>query len=424
MGRQFAREGLGYALRVPELMIEMGVTRMSRSRGETHGELNVQCGLPGTRSYDGNIHQARFNLSSTTARSSVAKVLAQRANAPEVDWLDLLEDLCRRVLAADREGDPVVKVGALPVELREAHRLEPVLPLGQVTILYGDGGVGKSTLAGAMAVSVNEGVAVIEHWVPRQAPVLYLDWEAGRDALNRRIRGVAMGAHIPRVVQVDYLDCRRRGPLHVFVEDLARLVDREGYGLVVVDSVGMASGTGGEGGDANETALRLFGAFGFLGTTVLAIDHVSKNDAESDTKRSRPYGSVFKSNLARATFEVRRSNDSNVVGVYHRKVNDGPLQPPVSLHVSYGDDGSIAYERQAGLPSELTRSLSLKDQLVAAMRLSGHLSHEELARELDVDPERVRDTLYKYNQGKRNALFNRLPSGAWELLPGALSHAG
>lgn len=420
MRREFAREGLGYALRVPEIMTELTVDRMSRSRGETHGELTVLCGLPGTRSSDGHIHQARFNLTSTTARTSVAKVLQQRSAAPEVDWLDLLEDLCRRVLAADREGDPVAKVGALPMELRENYRLDPLMPLDQVTILFGDGGVGKSTLATAIAVSVQEGVSVVEHWVARQAPVLYLDWEAGRAALNRRVRGVAMGAHIPRVVQIDYLDCRRRGPLHGFAEDVARMVDREGYGLVVVDSVGMASGTGGEGGDANETALRLFGAFGFIGTTILAIDHVNKVDAETTSKRSRPYGSIFKSNLARATYEMRRSESSQVVGVYHMKVNDGPLQPPVGLHVSYSDDGAIVYERQAGLPTELTTSLSLTDQIKAAIRLNGHLTHEELADELGHDPEKVRKLLYRYN----GRYFARLASGRWELLPEAVSHAG
>lgn len=418
MRREFLREGLGYTLRVPELMTELSVDRLGRSRGETHGELRVLCGLPGTKSHDGHIHQARFNLTSTTARSSVAKLLRERAAAPEVDWFDLLEDLCRRVLAADREGEPVAKVGALPVELRETYRLDPILPLDQVTILYGDGGVGKSTLAGAIAVSVHEGVAVIEHWIPRQAPVLYLDWEAGRSALNRRVRGVAMGAHLPRVAQIDYLDCRRRGPLHGFAEDVARMVDREGYGLVVVDSVGMASGTGGEGGDANETAIRLFSAFGFLGTTVLAIDHVNKTDAETVTKRSRPYGSVFKSNLARATYEVRRSDQSDTIGLYHTKVNDGPYQAPVGLRVEYGGDGSITYSRMPGLPSELTRSLGLKDQLKAAIQLDGHQTADELAERLDADPHVIRTTLNRHKQ-----LFSRLPSGAWELLPEARSHA-
>ena len=82
MRREFKREGLGYVLRVPGLMTELTVDRLTRSRGETHGELTVLCGLPGNRSADGHIHQARFNLTSTTARTSVAKVLERRRQRP------------------------------------------------------------------------------------------------------------------------------------------------------------------------------------------------------------------------------------------------------------------------------------------------------------------------------------------------------
>lgn len=420
MLREFAREGLGYVLRVPELMTELGVDRLTRSRGETHGELNVQCGLPGTKSADGNIHQARFNLTSTTARTAVAKVLAQRANAPEVDWMDLLEDLCRRVLAADREGDPIEKIGALPIPLGDSYRLNPILPLDQVTILYGDGGTGKSTLACAIGVSCQTGVAVIPGWTPRQGPVLYLDWEADRNALNARVRGIAMGAHIPFVVQIDYQNCRRRGPLHAFAEDVARAVDVEGYGLVVVDSIGMASGTGGEGGDANETAIRLFSAFGFIGTTILAIDHINRNDAEIITRKSRPYGSVYKSNLARATFEVRRSHESSAVGVYHTKANDGPLLAPQALRIAYGDDGAISYERAEWMPDELTAPLSKTDRIANVLR-SGPLKADEIAAELeDGSTTKQVDALLR----KYRTRFSPLPSGRWELLPEVQSHAG
>ena len=416
--REFAREGLGYVLRVPELMTELGVDRITRRSDGVHGDLVVLCGLPGTRSYDGQIHQARFNLSSSTARSTLAKVLESRAKAPEIDWFDLLEDLCRRVMAAEREGDPIEKIGALPVPLGETFRLDPVLPLDQVTILYGDGGTGKSTLATAIAVSINEGVAVIEHWIPRQAPVLYLDWEAGRIALNRRVRGVAMGAHVPRVVQIDYLNCRRRGPLHTFADDIARAVDREGYGLVVVDSVGMASGTGGDGGDANETAIRLFTAFGYLGTTVLAIDHINRSDADLPTKKSRPYGSVYKSNLARATFELRRSHESSAVGIYHTKANDSALMPPQALTITYDENGAISYERAGALSGELAAPLSKTAQIANVLR-SGPLTSQEIAEEIESTKKEVEALLYKYK-----TRFNRLQSGRWELLPEAMQHAG
>src|SRR4051812_39085540 len=110
MRRAFDKQGLGYVMRVPELAIEMTVDRLSRTRGELHGELAVSCGLPGTRSADGHLHSARFNLSGGTTRGSLAKVLVKRANTPDIDWEDLLEDFCRRVMAAERDGDPVIDV--------------------------------------------------------------------------------------------------------------------------------------------------------------------------------------------------------------------------------------------------------------------------------------------------------------------------
>lgn len=415
MRRVFAHEGLGYVMHVPDLTIDIAVDRLSRTRGELHGELSVDCGLPGTRSIDGHLHSARFNLSGGTARGTLAKTLVKRANTADVDWEDLLEDFCRRVMAAEREGDPIEKVGALPIPVGESYRLDPILPLDQVTILYGDGGVGKSTLAVAIAVSVQEGVALLERWTPHKGPVLYLDWEAGRASINRRVRGIAMGAHIPRLVQLDYLNCRRRGALYTFAEDVARMVDVEGYSLVVVDSVGMASGTGGEGSDANESAIRLFSAFGYLATTVLAIDHVNRQDADSG-KHSRPYGSVYKANLARATFELRqtRTPGGAVLGLHHRKANDSELMAPTWLEVAHHDDGSIVYGRLDRPPAEAleaSRPLPLQDQ-IAYVLAEGHATYEDVARAIEADPDSVRTVLNRHKQR-----FNKLPSGLWELLP-------
>lgn len=419
MRRQFAREGLGYVMRVPDLAIEIAVDRLNRTRGELHGELQVDCGLPGTRSHDGHLHNARFNLSGGTARGTLARTLAKRANTEDVDWEDLLEDFCRRVMAAEREGEPIEKVGALPIPVGETYRLDPILPLDQVTILYGDGGTGKSTLAVAMSVAVQEGIALLERWIPRKAPVLYLDWEAGRASINRRVRGIAMGAHIPSVVQIDYLNCRRRGALYSFAEDVARMVDAGGYGLVVVDSVGMASGTGGEGSDANESAIRLFSAFGYLGTTVLAVDHVNRTDADSAHRLSRPYGSIYKSNLARATFELRRTRtgSGSVLGLHHTKANDSELMPPQWLSVVHEDDGAITYQRLSSPPPEATGPLNLADR-IAAVLVHGHASTAVIAAEIEAEEPSVRTTLNRHK-----TRFNRLPSGNWEVLPQSRSHA-
>lgn len=404
-------------LTVHELATELAVDHLVRSRGELHGELRVMCGLDGIRARDGNVHQARFNLTSTTARGSLAKHLAARAAHEMLDWLDLLEDFCRRVLDAERAGDPIEEVGALPMPLGVATRMDPIMPLGDVTTLYGDGSTGKSTLAAAIAVSVQTGVSVIPGWTPRKAPVLYLDWEAGRESINRRVRGVAMGANIPGPVTISYRNCKRRGPLPGFAEDLAREIDERGFGLVVVDSVGMASGVG-EGGDANETAIRLFAAFGALGTTVLAIDHVNKSDAGRTDRTTRAYGSVYKGLLARATFEIRRGKAADgrwLIAVRNTKFNDADELSDQALKVHHEPDGSIWYERLEAVPQEMRIGEPTIWELAADMLEGGDYSESEIAAAIDRQVPAVRSTLYRVARDQH--LVERLPSSKkWRLI--------
>jgi hypothetical protein len=272
-------------------------------------------------------------------------------------------------------------------------------------------------------VATETGVSPLEGWVPRQAPVLYLDWEGGRESINRRVRGVAMGLRIPRVVTIRYLDCRRRGALWTFAEDIARMVDVEGYGLVVVDSVGMASGTSSEGSDANESAIRLFSAFGYLGTTVLADDHVSKAETEATNRPARPYGSIYKTNLARATYELRRqktADGSSVLLLLNTKANDADTLPPQAIRVIHEDDGAIRYEPteiSAEVATEARGRLTQADRL-AAFLTEGHLTDAQLSDLSEIPEKTIRTVLSRYK-----TRFNRLPSGAWELLPEGRAHA-
>ena len=417
MRRTFEKLGLGYVLTVYELATSLSVDHLVRSRGELHGELRVQCGLDGIRATDGNVHQARFNLTSTTARGSVAKHLAQRAGHELIDWLDLLEDFCRRVLDAQRDGDPIEDVGALPMPVGVATRVDPIMPLGDVTTLYGDGSTGKSTLAAAIAVSVQTGVSVIPGWIPRKAPVLYLDWEAGKESINRRVRGVAMGANIPGPVTISYLNCKRRGALPGFAEDLAREIDLRSFGLVVVDSVGMAAGVG-EGGDANETAIRLFAAFGALGTTVLAVDHVNKTDATRSDRTTRAYGSVYKGLLARATFEVRRGKAADgrwLIAIRNTKYNDADELGDQALKVHHEPDGAIWYERLEQMPAEMKIGEPTIWELAAELLEMGDMSESEIAAAIDRQVPAVRATLYRVARDQGSV--ERLPSSKkWRLI--------
>lgn len=405
------RLGLGYTVRFAE-GVGIDVERIRRSRDELSAEVTVTAALPGIVSRDGHVHAARLNLSSTSARGTLARHLVGRA--PGVDWAEILERTCLAVLTRERVGEPIETVGNRPQRIRPRHLVDPFLPADKTTILFGDGGTGKSTLAAAVAVSVETGMAVVPGWRPvRPTGVLYLDWESGADDLDDRVRGVAKGAGITDDVEIAYRFCA--GPLADQVDDLAREVAARGIGLVIVDSLGLAGGVNVD-GDAADGAFRLFGAFRALRVTVLGIDHVSKASAENPAAPGRPYGSTYKHNLARATWELRQgqtSGDTTHLGVYHRKSNDGRTLPAFGLSIQHRDDGSIRYGTES-LSDELARPLSNADR-IALVVAGGAMTPADIASETEIAEASVRVTL---NRG-REARFVKLPDGRW-----GLRHAG
>lgn len=408
--RTFTRQGLGYVLAIPRLATELAVDRLSRSRGETHAELTVTCGLPGI--HDGHLHQARLNLTSTTARATVAKHLAGRVQIEGLDWAELLEEVCRQVLKADRAGEPTVMVGTMPDRIGPAWRLEPILALDKPAILYGEGGTGKSTLAVAIAVSIQTGITVIPGWVPRATEVLYLDWETDAPDVDEKVKAIAAGAGIDGPVSIRYREMV--GPLADQVESIARDVTEAKIGFVAVDSVGLAAGSASDGGDAAETALRLFAAFRVLRTTVLAVDHVAKAEADAQARASRPYGSIYKTNMARATFELRRDEtggDRSKIGIYNTKTNVGRRLSPIALWVDHRD-GRITYER-ADLDGRLEEALPYHERIAAAIaRADLHmLAVREIAEETGLEENAVRAVLSRHK-----ARFTKLSNGSWGLL--------
>jgi hypothetical protein len=412
MARDVERQGLGYVMRLHELGTEITVEHLVRSRGDLYGELVVTSSMPGTKSQDGLLHQARVNLSSTTSRRTVAAYVADRAASDADIWKDVLETFCARVLRAEREGEPFVVVGRRPQRLELGMRLAPILPAGKTTILFGDGGAGKSTIAQAIAVSVKTGEEVIPGFAPQSANVLYLDWETDADDVDARVKAISEGAGIRDVPEFHYRACV--GSFVDQVEDVVRLVSKEHIGLVFIDSVEMASAaTRGDGGDANESAIRLFSALRHLRTTVLAVDHVAKTGADAKEGAGKPYGSTFKGNLARNTFELRQAKDAEGdrihVALYHRKSNVMRRMHPLGLWVEHSG-GAIRFGREDISDVGLAAGMTLADR-IAAVIAGGAAQLDDIAAELDEPANKVRAVL---SRGK-DSRFRKLPSGAWGL---------
>lgn len=404
-----SRDGLGYRADILGEGIGMSVDRIVETRGETWAELTVE------RAPEGHLMRSRVSLTAAGARTAAAKYLERRSNS--VDWVAHLETFFLEVLRREREGEPVMTIGNLPSRPGIEYLLEPMLAIGAPTILYGSEGTGKSTLAAAITVSVATGRPCLAGWrvrEPRQ--VLILDWEGNADAWNALIKACAYGID---VAPPDVLYRPMSAALTTDLHTIARIVTEREVGLVVIDSVGLASPSAREGADANDAAVRLFSAIRHLKVTSLLIDHVNKTDNSGGD--SRPYGSVYKPALARATYEIRAAEQPDLdgtrhLGLFHRKDNLVGLRPPVGIAVRR--DTAIVELKVEPVhldDARIAKGATIKDRLADALR-EGALSVEELAAMVDADPGVVRRTLNRYRD--RFTQVEKAPGGAarWGLL--------
>ena len=92
---------------------------------------------------EGHIHFTRINLLSTQARNQVARHCAGRCTRGR-DWDAVVEQFCVMTLDHWRQGEPVVNLGTLKPPQEPVYRLRPFLLENEATLIYGDGGIGKS----------------------------------------------------------------------------------------------------------------------------------------------------------------------------------------------------------------------------------------------------------------------------------------
>jgi hypothetical protein len=407
--RPFRPEGLGYVYEPPGLDVRLRVDYLQRRAEDLTGEIVVEATLPGVPSH---LHQARFNLVSTTARETLARHLMKKTpgeyeGSSLVPWGDVLEQLCTSVLRAVRQGEPFLRVGRRPPRERERDLVTPLLIANKATVLYGPGSHCKGWVAVACSVCVTAGVRLAGMAV-QQGEVLYLDWEDDEDVLDMRVKQISRGLELPEPVELHYRACR--GPLRYQVHQVAAHISKHSIRLVVVDSVQMAAGSVGERGSYEERAQEFFEALRQLGkVTALCIDHVSKEGKRNQQGTSDPYGSIFKVNWARLMWEVRKDQDFgrpiSRLGLYHAKGNHGPELPPIGLVLDFSQPDRVVVRRDdVQASADLVGRLPLHQQITLALR-DGPLTDLQLASLLNVKPNVIRAEV------SRRRKFERLPYG-------------
>ena len=368
--------------------ITLEFSRITEHRETLHTEVTV------VSQATGEVGWTRLNVLASRTRADFARQLTE--TDPSQDWVALLEQACKALVRHLRAGQPPVPlVSAAPPE--ERWLVPGLIPRSEVSVLFADGGSGKSLLALALAVAGISGHALTDRWrVHDIQRALYLDWESDLATHAGRLHGLTYYREQPPERSLLYRQLHR--PLTDHADELQAIVAREGIDMVVCDSLAPACGPEPEGADA---AVRTMMAFRSLApATILVLAHVSKQAAES-TGKARPFGSVFVQNLARSTIEARRQESGGddgelVLSLYHRKCNIGRLAHASAIAFGFEADGGITIREERADAARL----ALPEQILEC--LSGQkLSVSTIAEETGASASTVRSTLARLeNRGK------------------------
>jgi hypothetical protein len=382
----------GYRFYWPLEKIQITVKRLSDERRtqSTSAEIRVESDDPAA---PGHVHQTRLNLTSTQAKSGLVKKLREFNEA--LDWEGIVETLCYQTLELHRQGEPLRIIGNQPLTGGVKYRLWPICPEAMPAIIFGEGGTGKSFLALLAAILVQSGRRAVG-LRPAQGNVLYLDYETSAETQNERVKAICAGLNLPETT-INYRYCFH--PLAEDIETIQDMVAEKQVSFLVVDSLGPACG-----GDPNEAelAIRMFNALRELHVTSLLIDHVAKN--LQDGQKASPYGSVYKTNLARSVWQIKPVKDledfHTRVALYHRKVNFGPLKRDgLGFGLTYQNDEheqlrSVAIQ-ELSVPEDgdLRKGLSLRKQIEACLAGGRRLTLDTLCVELEMEDDEKRAVL-------------------------------
>lgn len=384
-GPDETREGDDVTFRWAEHAVEICVSACHEGSEGLHAEITVQA-------HGAELHWSRLNLTSTPAREGLRKKLDEAA--PAVPWRELLERVCRRAATLAREGEPVVEL-RLVVAAREPYLVEPFAPRGETSLLFGDGGAGKSLLLTVLALAVATGKTLPGGIRPTlMGPVLLVDYETCREEKEEIV------AHLAAGLGIHAGDLGGRIHYHAMSRALAdegrRLradVMRLGVVLLGVDSAGPAAGSEPESADS---AIRLMNTLRSVGAvTRMMVAHLTKVAADQRGP-ARPIGSVYYQNIARSVWELRRSaedtDDDLVIGLYHRKVNRGRLHAPLSLRFHFEPDRITMHSADLAEAPDLLARTSLPHR-IRAILASGAQPTQAVVEGLDAAEATVTRTL-------------------------------
>jgi hypothetical protein len=136
-------------------------------------------------------------------------------------------------------------------------------------------------------------------------------------------------------------------------------------------------------------------ALRLIGVTSQIVDHVNNTDARQKGGTATPYGSAYKTNAARISWEVRKAPSANglAINLYHAKSNDTQLLPPIGLSLDWEND-AITFQTSEVLEEEETgRGETTAERIVDVVSGGEHWELQAIAKILsDIPYDTVKKT--------------------------------
>lgn len=392
---EIADLGNGYSLLWPDRKVRFLVEYITRQSAGIYAEFTV---INGDKVL---CEGQRVNLNGDKGRLA-KKVQEVDGHSKLSDWTLLIEATAVLVLRRYREGEPPHRLNAdTPVE-DLSYQVNPLVHPRKVTILYGDGGLGKSSLALLIGMLVATGGSVAGLSAVR-GRVLFLDYEDTLDVHARRRRAIAECHRSLKAAEIIYQT--HHEPIWNILPTLMRLVQLEHIEFIILDSLAAATC-----GDASaEAATKAFRALRMLNRGALVLAHIPKTNEQQ--QEAGIYGSVFYKNFARSTWELKKEQevgaDESVLGLFNRKSNLSRLHAPIGLRVRQNSTNTaMSYEA-----CDLSRTMELAKGLPVASRIRDFLEKDgnlyaakDIAEALDLPLPTVKTTLSRHNKMKWNSI--------------------
>ena len=340
----------------------------------------------------------RINILSSSQRTELRREL-DNLHGKELQWGRVLNTVFTMVRHSYEERDQAVDAADIPDSDGDRFSVDPLLPEGHATILFGDGGTSKSYFSFALALAYATGQPFLGMSTPG-LPVMVVDYEDTEANFKNRLKRIARGLGMEDVPKGKvFYWAGRDVPLRVQADAIRRKVIKENIGLVIVDSVVPAVAD--DPTKAHVVGI-YFNALRKIGVTTLSIAHITKgfldkNGKEREGDTRKPFASVFWHNQARRTWYVHREDDRHLptfnVALYCRKVNDGRSPEPITLSVEFKGSSSVTFDSASITASpELDARRSSKDRIWSALHGVARTA-EWLSDNLDMPIKTVQNTL-------------------------------